>query len=99
VLDAVRGIALSPYHMGQNDDHRLYNDITLVLRNAAKTEEFRDIARGARPTPTIRRSKADERQARIAAIMNGDFDDDDGPVCDDPGNVIDAEVVGEDDGE
>lgn len=50
VLDAVRGIALSPFHMGDNDRKTAYNDLTFVCRNGSKLEEFRDLYRaGAAP--------------------------------------------------
>lgn len=47
VLAAVDGCAASPYHMGQNQDRRRYDDITLILRDASKLEGFRDAARSA----------------------------------------------------
>lgn len=45
VLDAVRGWQMSPFHRGENREHRVWNELTLLLRNAAQIEKFRDLAR------------------------------------------------------
>lgn len=47
VLDAVRGWRRSPFHTGQNDNRRAYNDLELLLRDAEHIEKFRDLERGA----------------------------------------------------
>lgn len=57
VLDAVRGWQHSDFHLGLNTQRKVYNDLTLILRNAEKVEYFRDIYRkhnetGKEPTPT-----------------------------------------------
>jgi len=49
VLDAVQGWQKSQFHSGQNSDGKVWNDLTLLLRNAEKLEFFRDCQR--RPTP------------------------------------------------
>ena len=49
VLDAVRGWEHSAFHRGehpQNRASRPYNDLDLLLRDAAHIERFRDLARG-----------------------------------------------------
>jgi hypothetical protein len=55
VLDSVRGWKHSPHHRGENDRHTVYNDLELLLRDAAQIERFRDLARGSpnghRPRP------------------------------------------------
>jgi hypothetical protein len=48
VLDAVRGWEHSPWHRGENPERRPYNDLGLLLRDAANIEKFRDLARGPR---------------------------------------------------
>lgn len=48
VLDAVRGWEHSPYHRGENPEHKVWNDLGLLLRDAGKIEQFRDLARGPR---------------------------------------------------
>lgn len=48
VLDAVRGWRNSSFHAGQNKDGRVYNDLTLLLRDASKLEMFRDCERSGR---------------------------------------------------
>jgi hypothetical protein len=45
LVDAVRGVALSPFHMGDNDRKQTYNDLTTVLRDGAQVEKFRDLYR------------------------------------------------------
>lgn len=45
LLDAVRGWSNSPFHRGENDRHKPYNDLGLLLRDAAHIERFRDLAR------------------------------------------------------
>jgi hypothetical protein len=51
VLEAVRGWEHSPYHRGENEHKRTYNDLGLLLRDAEHIERFRDLARTARPKP------------------------------------------------
>jgi hypothetical protein len=53
VLDAVRGWRHSPYHRGENDrgpngEGKAYNELSLLLRNAEKIEQFRDLERSSR---------------------------------------------------
>lgn len=45
VLEAVRGVTCSDFHMGDNDNRVRYDDLTLILRNATKIEFFRDLYR------------------------------------------------------
>ena len=42
VLDAVRGWANSPHHRGENEQGTVYNELTLLLRDAEHIEHFRD---------------------------------------------------------
>lgn len=44
-LDAVRGWRHSPHHRGENDTGTVYNDLELLLRDAARIEKFRDLER------------------------------------------------------
>lgn len=69
VLAAVVGWRNSPHHRGENDTGTVYNDLELLLRDAAHIERFRDLARngngrgpGVRP-PTLREIQA-AQQAR-----------------------------------
>ena len=43
-LAAIDGCANSPYHQGQNDRGQVYDDLSLILRNAAKIEGFARLA-------------------------------------------------------
>lgn len=45
LVDAVRGWRHSPHHRGENERHRTYNDLGLLLRNGEKVEFFRDLER------------------------------------------------------
>lgn len=49
VLDAVRGWKNSPFHRGENERGKPYNDLELVLRDAQHIEEMRDLARDGAP--------------------------------------------------
>lgn len=40
LISAIDGCANSEFHMGKNNDGRLYNNIDLIFRNDSKTEEF-----------------------------------------------------------
>lgn len=44
VKQAVRGCALSPWHMGQNPSGARYTSIELILRDAAHIERFAELA-------------------------------------------------------
>lgn len=58
VLDAVDGWRFSPHHAGQNERQQVYNDLTLLLRDADRIEKFRDLARGDGPAPARAEPKA-----------------------------------------
>jgi len=45
VLDAVRGWLNSPFHTGKNNQRKVYNDITQLLRDSQHLEQMRDLAR------------------------------------------------------
>jgi hypothetical protein len=45
VLDAVQGWQNSPFHAGRNEQNKIYNDLTLILRDADRLEHFRDAFR------------------------------------------------------
>ena len=47
VIDAVSGWRNSKFHSGANDRGKVYNDLTLLLRDAQHLEEFRDLERTA----------------------------------------------------
>lgn len=40
VLAAIEGCASSPFHLGENDRGMRYDDLTLILRDATKIEQF-----------------------------------------------------------
>lgn len=46
ILRAIDGCASSSFHMGKNDNHREYNDLTLICRNGEKVEQFEEMSNG-----------------------------------------------------
>jgi len=45
LVEAVQGVALSSFHMGENDKKQKYDDLTTVLRSGSQVEKFRDLHR------------------------------------------------------
>ena len=51
---AIDGCKMSPFHMGQNKQGKIYNDIELILRDAEKIERFLSFVPGNEETePTV----------------------------------------------
>lgn len=68
LIDAVRGWRWSAWHCGENDRHTTYNDLGLLLRDAAHIEEFRDWERNVgRPATGPRLSKS---QSNITSVFD-----------------------------
>lgn len=42
LADALRALAASPYHRGENDQKVAYDDLTFVFRTGSQVERFRD---------------------------------------------------------
>jgi len=51
IHDAIRGCKASAYHQGQNDSGTVYDDLTLILRDATHVERFRALQRDVAPVP------------------------------------------------
>lgn len=70
VLDAVSGWRRSPHHRGENSTATVYNDLELLLRDAAHIEKFRDLERNppGRPVLNHRPTTVDRS---IATILEG----------------------------
>jgi hypothetical protein len=68
VLDAVRGWAHSPHHRGENEQGTVYNELTLLLRDAEHIERFRDFWRAGPPNGPP--GKATLRMVRTAQQMH-----------------------------
>lgn len=49
LLEAIDGCRASAFHMGDNDRHTVYDDITLICRSGEKVEQFRRNVSGAAP--------------------------------------------------
>lgn len=73
LIDAVRGVLLSPHHRGENDRNTVYDDIALVLRDSKNIEFFRDLYRGegGRAPARLPQNAEHVRQA-VAAIEGRD---------------------------
>jgi len=44
LMKAIDGCARSPWHLGENDARREYNDLELICRSGAKVEQFMEMA-------------------------------------------------------
>jgi len=67
LVDAVRGWRNSPFHAGQNESHRTYNDLSLLLRDAEHIERFRDLERHGPPPVQGREPRSFAALRRIAS--------------------------------
>lgn len=68
VVDAVWGWRASEFHCGINDRKTVYNDLSLLLRNAETIERFRDLRRGdVLSPPSVREYRDQQLMARIRA--------------------------------
>ncbi len=50
LLQAIDGCAASPFHMGENEDSKRYDDLELICRDDARIEKFIEMAREAKPS-------------------------------------------------
>ena len=66
LVDAVRGWRHSPHHRGENERRTVYNDLDLLLRDAARIEKFRDLERGAAMPAPPRASKSHTNISAVA---------------------------------
>lgn len=81
LCEAIRGCALSPFHMGQNDRKTKYNGLDLIFRSADKIDAFIVLAEGG--ATSSGEESMEQRNARITAELLGPDDhhrDDDGDV-------------------
>lgn len=64
LVDAVKGVTLSKFHMGDNENQTRYDDIQVILRNAKQIERFRDLYRHGPVRVKPQAAGAIERLAR-----------------------------------
>lgn len=89
VLDAVRGWRNSPHHRGENDSATVYDDLGLLLRDAAHIEKFRDMERAGPALRLAPTRKPTLVENSIANIMEGTDDRGRGPQDSGrPGHVL-----------
>lgn len=66
-LVAIRGCAASEFHRGANDAGKVYDDVTLIFRDAAHAERFIE-AGLALDRERAKRERADELEREVLAI-------------------------------
>lgn len=71
VIDAVQGWQNEPFYCGENDRHTIYNEITLLLRDAEHIERFRDMWRRGKTAvkPTRRQALGTAHDVRRAFAL------------------------------
>lgn len=52
IMQAIRGIKLSPHNMGQNDRNTKFDDIELICRTGANVDRFADMVPATQPAKT-----------------------------------------------
>jgi hypothetical protein len=74
IITAITSCAKSPYHMGQNDNGTIYDDLTLICRNGEKLEGFINNAdRSPIKQQTKQQSISDRnRESMNAFLAQGD---------------------------
>lgn len=87
LCEAIKGCALTPHNMGQNDRNTKFNGIELIFRDADHIDRF--IACAKSPPKAAGPETISERNARITAELLGD----DAPT--DDGNTFDMEECDE----
>lgn len=77
---AIRGCARSDFHTGKNEDGRTYSELTLILRNGSKVEQFVGYDRGGEHESTTPAQAANAEQIAqlekeiAVALSEGDDD-------------------------
>jgi len=64
LLAAIDGCASSPFHTGENQSQKRYDDITLICRSGSKLEGFIEAAGGVAPPLTSQRTDEDKKTER-----------------------------------
>jgi hypothetical protein len=64
-----------PFNRGENDRGRAYNDLGLILRDAAHIEYFRDLCRNGPPTPVVPPERMTSLDRSVAALHDAIRDD------------------------
>jgi hypothetical protein len=67
--DAIRGCRFSRFHMGENDRRKVYNDVSLICRDAAHVDQFVEIyeAHEARRRAETERALPSPSEVRVIA--------------------------------
>jgi hypothetical protein len=75
LVAAVQGWTRSAFHRGENDQGVPYNDLDLILRDAAHIEKFRDLWRNGPSQPKALDRNAEMVRSRIAGHRAGQLSD------------------------
>ena len=67
LVEAVRGVVFSPFHMGDNKRHQKYDDLTVILRDGGQVEKFQELFRN----PPVRSSGLGSLDL-IRSVVGGD---------------------------
>jgi hypothetical protein len=73
LLDAAVGWQSSPFHRGENQQGRVWNDFELIFRDDHHIEQFRDFARGGLTTAPVipqRQTSGQQRDASAAELRD-----------------------------
>jgi hypothetical protein len=77
ITHAIRNIASSPWHSGQNDQKKIYNDLTLICRNGETLEKYRDLNPASisqADHDDISAREAELKAQSLRALKEGDHD-------------------------
>lgn len=75
LLAAIDGCVLSPFHQGENDRHKRFDDIALICRDGEHVEDFERIAKEGLTDGPKRKTLADHNRAVLQqAIDSGQVD-------------------------
>lgn len=72
LLDAVDGWRFSAHHRGENRTGTVYNELTLLLRDATQIEKFRDLKRRGVMENVVRLDSRRESAGELIQAMRGE---------------------------
>ena len=67
LIEAVRGVVFSPFHMGDNKRKQKYDDLTTILRDGGQVEKFQELFKN----PPVRSSGLGSLEL-IRSVVGGD---------------------------
>jgi hypothetical protein len=67
---AITGCSQSPFHMGQNEHHTRFDDLSLILRDAHHVEQFLDNSFGSSQTSDSTRLRSSQAHAAWELVLS-----------------------------